>query len=76
MERIIKPGKIYRHFKGNRYLVLCIAMHTETLEDMVIYQDVSDESKIYARPLEMFQSKVEKDKYPDVLQTYRFEELN
>ena len=47
MERVIKTGKVYRHFKGNRYLVLCIAMHTETSEDMVIYQDVSDESKIY-----------------------------
>ena len=74
MERKIKIGKIYRHFKGNRYKVLCIAMHTETNEDMVIYQDVSDENKIYARPLVMFQSKVEKDKYPDVLQVYRFEE--
>ena len=74
MERIIKTGKTYRHFKGNRYLVLCIAMHTETNEDMVIYQDISDASKIYARPLDMFQSKVEKDKYPDVTQIYRFEE--
>ena len=74
MNRVIQPGKVYRHFKGNRYLVLCIAMHTETQEDMVIYQDVSDHSKIYARPLEMFASKVEKDKYPKVTQTYRFEE--
>lgn len=74
MDRIIMPGKVYRHFKGNRYLVLCIAMHTETLEDMVVYQDVTDNSKIYARPYDMFNSFVDKVKYPNVQQTYRFEE--
>ena len=74
MDRVIKVGQTYRHFKGNRYLVLCIAMHTETSEDMVIYQDVTDKNKIYARPYDMFNSLVDKDKYPDISQTYRFEE--
>lgn len=72
--REVKVGKIYQHFKGNQYLVLCIALHTETNEKMVIYQDIHDKEKIYARPYEMFISKVDKGKYPDVKQEYRFEE--
>lgn len=74
MDRVITPGKVYKHFKGNRYLVLCIAMHTETSEDMVVYQDVTDKNKIYARPYDMFNSLVDRVKYPNVQQTYRFEE--
>ena len=74
MDRVIEVGKVYKHFKGNRYLVLCVAMHTETNEYMVIYQDMSDKKKVYARPYYMFNSFVDKDKYPEVLQIYRFEE--
>lgn len=68
-----KPQEIYRHFKGNIYRVLNIAEHTETGEKMVIYQSVDDESKIYARPLEMFMGTVDRAKYPDAEQSMRFE---
>ena len=62
---------IYRHFKGNKYIVIGIGTHSETHEECVIYKDKNN--KIWIRPLEMFISKVDKEKYPNAAQEYRFE---
>ena len=64
---------IYKHFKGHIYKVLYVAKDSETLEDLVIYQDTLDPNKIWARKKDMFLSKVDKEKYPNVTQVYRFE---
>lgn len=52
--RQVKIGKKYRHFKGNEYVVLHLAKHSETLEDLVVYQALYGEMGIWVRPLEMF----------------------
>ena len=56
----IKLG-IYQHYKGNTYKVLHIAKHSETLEDMVIYQDINAPDKIWARPVSMWNDDIEID---------------
>ena len=71
--REILAGRKYRHFKGNDYKVLALAEHTETGEECVVYQALYDEGEFYVRPLDMFASEVDRDKYPDVSQKYRFE---
>ncbi len=57
---IIKPG-IYRHFKGNRYEVIGIAKHSETLEDMVVYRALYGEGGLWVRPASMWLETVERD---------------
>lgn len=59
--RKIKIGKRYRHFKGKEYLVLYVAKHSETLEEMVVYQALYGECGIWVRPLEMFMGQKEVD---------------
>lgn len=72
MNEIVKGG-LYRHFKGMYYYVLDVATHSETGEKLVVYQKLYDERDLYVRPLEMFCSDVDRDKYPDVKQQKRFQ---
>ena len=72
MRDLPKPGQVYRHFKGNIYRVLTLADHSETGEILVIYKRDDPEANAYARPLDMFMSEVDRKKYPNVREKYRF----
>lgn len=71
MEIIV--GRIYKHFKGDLYLVEDIVLHSETKEKMVLYRALYGNGLRYVRPYDMFASKVDKEKYPLVEQEYRFQ---
>ena len=85
--RNLKVGDVVKHFKretltdpGCKYLyqILAFASHTETKEALVVYQALYSDTNVemgqtFARPYDMFMSKVDKDKYPDIKQRYRFE---
>lgn len=81
MNRQVQINGIYHHFKGNIYRVLGLAKHTETNETLVIYRccdlnisnGIEEYGDTYARPIEMFLSEVDREKYPDSVQDYRFE---
>ena len=79
--RVIKVGQKYRHFKNKLYEVIAIANDSESnndedLKKVVVYKALYGDRLIWVRDYDMFASKVDKEKYPDVDQEYRFEEVN
>ncbi len=71
--RELKLNRVYRHFKGDYYLVLDIATYSETGEVCVVYRKLYGDGSLWVRPYSMFMSEVDHKKYPEVSQKYRFE---
>ena len=69
-------GAVYRHFKGNLYKVIGTGFDSETMNEVVIYLALYDDYKIWVRNKEMFLSKVDKEKYPEIKETYRFTKID
>ena len=72
-ELILK--RIYRHFKGDHYLVEDVAKHSETGEEYVVYRKLYGDGSLWLRPKSMFLEEVDREKYPDCPQQYRFQLL-
>lgn len=73
MQNTVLVNRIYRHFKGDYYIVVGIAKHSETEEEMVVYRQLYGAGELWVRPMSLFISEVDRNKYPDVKQKYRFE---
>ena len=74
--RELQLHRVYRHFKGDCYLVEDVARHSETDEELVIYRKLYGDGSLWTRPLSLFMGEVDHEKYPDVEQQYRFELLD
>ncbi len=73
MENQLLIGRVYKHFKGNFYVVENVALDSETKEEMVVYRRLYGDGSLWVRPKEMFLSEVDHVKYPNVTQKFRFE---
>lgn len=77
--QIPNPCEVFKHFKGNCYKILAVGQHSETKEKLVVYYDLSGKNSTITgpciRPLEMFMSEVDHEKYPNATQKYRFEKV-
>ena len=71
--RQVQLHRVYRHFKGDYYLVEDVARHSETDEEMVVYRKLYEDGSLWVRPLGMFLAEVDHEKYPQATQRYRFE---
>lgn len=72
----LKIKGVYKHFKNNYYILEDVATHSETGEKYAVYRQLYGNGELYIRPLDMFLSEVDKNKYPDVKQKFRFELQN
>ena len=72
----LKIKGVYKHFKNNYYILEDVATHSETGEKYAVYRQLYDNGELYIRPLDMFLSEVDKNKYPNVKQKFRFELQN
>ena len=74
-QKTVNAGEFYKHFKGQLYQVRALAENSEDNTPMVVYQAMYAPFKIWVRPLSMFLEKLDKEKYPDAAQEYRFERI-
>lgn len=72
MQEVI-PGRVYRHFKGDYYLVEALAQDSETQQTVVVYRKLYGDGSLWVRPLAMFQGPVDREKYPNADQKFRFQ---
>ena len=71
--RTVKKNRVYKHFKGDSYIVVDIAKYSEDLKELVIYRGLYGDGSLWARPIDDFLAEVDHKKYPDIKQKYRFE---